>query len=127
MKKSIAPLLVLFLCSFSLVGAKISEADRDKGVAELNRTHEFLINTVQGLSEAQLNFKSGPEAWSVAECVEHLTISENTFAQMLEGAIATPADKDMRAKVTMSDEDIMGMISSREKKVQTSESFVPSG
>ncbi len=127
MKKLIFPFLVLVLVGFTTIDMKLSEAERQMAVEELMKTNERLTSSVQGLSEAQLNFKSSPESWSIAECVEHLAISETSFDQMLQGALQTPADASKRAEVKMADEQLMAIITSRERKVKTSEAFEPSG
>jgi hypothetical protein len=39
---------------------------------ELDRTDEDARQLVSGLSEAQLNWRPSPTAWSVAQCLAHL-------------------------------------------------------
>ena len=84
-------------------------------------------STVKGLNDDQLNFKATPESWSVAECVEHLAISEGMLGGMFQGALKTPADASKRDSVKMSDDELLAMISSRDQKVKTGEAFEPSG
>lgn len=127
MKKLIAPLAALIFFSFGIVGEKLTDEERANAVAKLTGTHENMIKTLEGLSEAQLNYKSSPESWSIAECVEHLTISENAFAEMLKGTLESMPDENMSISATMTDDELYAMISSREKKVKTSEPFEPSG
>ncbi len=127
MKKLIAPLAALLFFSFGITGEKLTDEERAMAVAKLTGTHEKLMKTVEGLSEAQLNYKSSPESWSIANCVEHITISENAFAEMLKGTLEAMPDENMSASASMSDEDLYAMISSRDKKVTTSEPFEPSG
>ena len=127
MKKVVAPLIALFLLSFTITAERLTDAEREKAVMKLTKTQEYLAKTVDGLSEAQLNFKSSPESWSIAECVEHLTISENTFSEMLKGTLGSTQDESMRANMTMTDDEIYAFISSRDKKVKTSEPFEPTG
>jgi hypothetical protein len=127
MKKLVAPFVVLLLLSFSLTGEKLTDEERKKAVSKLIGTHELMINTLDGLSEEQLDYKSTPESWSIAECVEHLAISEHSFSDLLKATLATAPDDAMRAAATMEDDQIYAMISSREKKVKTSEAFEPTG
>lgn len=127
MKKLILPLLIVVLTGFTTIEMKLSDTERKAAVEELIKTNERLLKTVEGLSEAQLNFKGSPDSWSIAECVEHLAISETSFGQMLQGALQTPADASKRAEVKMTDQEIMAIITSREKKVKTAEAFEPSG
>ena len=127
MKKLIAPLVALILFGFGVTGEKLTDEERAAAVTKLTETHEYLLKTVEGLSEAQLNYQSSPESWSIANCLEHITISENAIGEMLKGTLETVPDEAMQPTVTMSDEEVYGMISSREKKVTTSEPFEPSG
>ena len=127
MKKITLSLLVLALVSFSIITTGLTDAERKMAADHLTKTHERLISTIDGLTDEQLNFKATPESWSIAECVEHLTISENMFNGMLQGALKTPANTAMRDSVTMPDEQLIDMISSRAQKVKTPEPFEPSG
>ena len=127
MKKLIAPFVALILFGFGVTGEKLTDEERTKAVTKLTETHEYLLKTIEGLSEDQLNYQSSPESWSIANCLEHITISENAFADMLKGTLEAVPDEALKAAATMTDEEIYGMISSREKKVTTSEPFEPSG
>jgi hypothetical protein len=127
MKKFILPIVLLALVSFGLIDKGLTEEEREFAVGHLTDTQERLLTVTIGLSEAQLNFKSSPESWSIAECVEHLAISEGMIGGMLEGALKTPADPSMRDSVKISDKDLLAMISSRDQKVKTGEAFEPSG
>jgi hypothetical protein len=127
MKKLILPLVCLFLFSFTSDVLKLSDEERATAVKELTASKDQLMQTLDGLSEEQLNFKSSAESWSVAECLEHLAISENTFHEMLQGALNIPADPSKRAEVQMKDDQLLGIIRDRSNKVKTSEAFEPSG
>ena len=127
MKKIILPIVVLALVGFGIINPGISDEERKMAAEHLAQTQERLTSTVDGLSDDQLNFKATPESWSVAECVEHLTISENMFNGMLQGALKEPANPAMRDSVTMPDEKLIGFISVRDTKVKTPEPFEPTG
>ena len=127
MKKLVAPFGVLLLLSFGLTTEKLTDEEREKAVGKLTSTHEHLIKTVDGLSEDQLAYKSSPESWSIADCMEHITISEHAFSDLLKTTLAATPDEAMRAAATMEDDQVYAMISSREKKVKTSEAFEPTG
>ncbi len=127
MKKIILPIALLALVGFGIITAGLTDKERKMAVAELNKTQDRFTSTLEGLSTKELNFKPTPESWSIAECVEHLAISEGMIGGMLTGALKTPADPSKRDSVLISDEKLMGMISSRDKKVKTGEAFVPSG
>jgi len=127
MKKVILPIVLLALFGFGVIIPGISDAERKMAEDHLKQTMARLNETVKGLNENQLNFKPTPESWSVAECVEHLAISENMFNGMLKNALKETANSAMRDSVTMSDEKLVGFISVRDTKVKTPEPFEPSG
>ena len=58
---------------------------------EMNSTRAREL--VSGLSEVQLNWKPSPGSWSVAQCLEHLTVATEGFDQYFEKAIATGREK----------------------------------
>lgn len=127
MKKIILPVIALVLVSFGAINTKLTDDERKMAADHLMQTQERLTSTIKGLNEAQLNFKATPESWSVAECVEHLAISEGMLDGMLQGALKTPADPSKRDSVQISDKKLLGMITSRAQKVKTGEAFEPSG
>lgn len=127
MKKILLPFLVLAMVSFTGTDTTLTKAERKLAITEMNRTSDLLLNAIKGLSEAQLNFKSSPESWSVAECTEHIAISENNIFGMLEGALKTEADPSKRSDVKMTDKQVLAMIVDRTNKVKTIKPFEPTG
>ena len=127
MKKFILPIVVLAIVGFGVVNKGLTDEEREFAANHMRDSKEHLLTVVKGLSEAQLNFKSSPESWSIAECVEHLAISEEMIGGMLQEALKTPADPSMRDSVKISDNDLLGIISNRDKKVKTGKAFEPSG
>lgn len=66
-----------------------------------------MAEATKGLSEAQWNFKRGPERWSVAEVLEHIVLVEdflleNTSQEVMQ-APAGKADRDYAAQPTPGD------------------------
>ena len=50
----------------------------------IDETRERLYNRVEGLSPAQEKFRPTPDAWSIAEIVEHLSIMENRQSALMK-------------------------------------------
>lgn len=50
----------------------------------IDGTRERLYRRVEGLSPAQEKFRPTPDAWSVAEIVEHLGIMENRLSSLMK-------------------------------------------
>jgi hypothetical protein len=57
-------------------------------VAESRKNSEAARKLVNGLSENQLNWKPAPDKWSIAQCLEHLTVSSAGFDQYFARAVA---------------------------------------
>ena len=127
MKKLKISVLILALVGFAFNDAKLTDAERQKAAEHLSATKAKLLLEVEGLSEAQLNYKPSPESWSIAECVEHIAISENMIFDMATGSVTQMADASAPTEASMTDDELLGMITDRSHKVKTSEPFEPSG
>ncbi|MGW9684320.1 DinB family protein [Flagellimonas sp. 2504JD1-5] len=127
MKKLILPLIALVLFSFGMDTFKLSDDDRKMAVNHLEKTRDEMSKVLRGLSEEQLNFKSEEGSWSISECVEHLTISENAFGGLIQKTVAAGPNPALKDSVKFKDDQLLGIISDRSKKVKTREPFEPSG
>jgi len=120
-------LLALLLCNFNIADTQLTDQERKFATDYLAQSKEKFMNAIKGLSKEQLNFKSSPESWSVAECAEHIAISENNIFGAVDGALKNAPDASKRSEIKMNDDDLLKMITNRTNKVKTSEAFVPSG
>lgn len=57
-------------------------------LAEMQQVNQDAEQLVAGLGEQQLNWTSAPGAWSINQCLEHLTRASDEFLPHLEKAIA---------------------------------------
>lgn len=127
MKKA-ALLICAVLCfQIAAFGQALSDEDRAKGVAYLEKTRQGVIDATKGLSDAQWKFKPAPDRWSVAECVEHTALAEDfIFGLVTEKVMTAPpggADRDY-AKI---DAGVLAMIPDRSHKARAPEPLVPTG
>ena len=117
-------LLPVLFSSFTLINKpRLTEEEKKFAIDHLKQTQSDLIAAVQGLSEAQLNFKPAPDRWSVLECVQHITLSSQGLWQMTQGALKEANDSGLKSQVA--DEQLIKMVEDRSTKVQTSEPFRP--
>jgi len=86
-----AAILMLILAPAAPSGEAISKQDRDTVVKYLMTTRDQVIAETDKLSDAQWNFKQGPDRWSVGEVVEHLALAESFLAESRQKAMASPA------------------------------------
>jgi hypothetical protein len=51
----------------------LSPEEAAEGSRYLAETRDALLDSTAGLSNAQCDFKPGPDRWSIAEIIEHLS------------------------------------------------------
>src|SRR4029077_15001132 len=62
-------------------------AERDFVLKNLEEGRDVFLRSFDGLSEAQLRFKTQPDGWSIADCIEHIVLAEDTmYAKATQGA-----------------------------------------
>lgn len=125
MKKFILNVAGLLLVMVTIAQTSINEEERKKALNHLKETESTLISMTKSLTSEQLNFKTDESSWSIAECMEHIAISEKNIIEMVQSSLKEDADPSKRSEVAMSDEQILGLITSREQKVKTREAFEP--
>src|SRR6516162_338065 len=96
--------LLLALCLAAFAGTvlraqELTRDERDKALKYLEKTRDGVLQATKGLSEAQWNFKPGPDRWSVAEVTEHIAATEDFLRDRLEQQI-------MKAPPRESGEDV---------------------
>jgi uncharacterized damage-inducible protein DinB len=82
---------VLMLAGGMVGEASITALERQRLLAHLAMTSAWLLDEVSELSERQLAFKPSPEAWSIAQVLDHLVVVAPIYWQDLQRALATPA------------------------------------
>jgi|KBSSwiStaDraftv2_1062776.scaffolds.fasta_scaffold338687_3 hypothetical protein len=123
MKRLVLPAL---LVSLSLPAYKISTEDQTILVNHLQKTAKELHEAVKGLSAAQFQFKAGPDRWSVAECLEHITISEGFLREIATGkTMKLPATPEGIAERRKNDRKILAAITDRTRKGRAPEPLKP--
>jgi DinB superfamily len=124
-KSSVALALVCALF-FALAARaqEVTQAEKDKALAYLESTKKDVLDATQNLSPAQWNFKSAPDRWSIAECMEHIAAAEDYIRGMVEsGVMRAPAvpGRDTAAI----DAGIIANVPDRSHKVQAPEVIKP--
>jgi hypothetical protein len=120
MNRSLSLIVVLFLA----VSAIAADNDKAALIAQLQRTEARFLKSIDGLSEAQWNFKPAPDRWSIAECAEHITAAE----PLIRGMIADAMTRKLTAEqlpVAKKDEQLLTGLIDRSKKFKAPEPLVP--
>ncbi|MBT1686286.1 DinB family protein [Dawidia soli] len=113
--------------SFDRPAATLTEAERKYALDLLQGTKEDLLKKVKGLTAEQLNFKADATSWSIAECVEHITLAESQLFEFAQSGLKEPADPSKRSEIKTKDEELVQMVADRSQKRQAQETMKPSG
>jgi uncharacterized damage-inducible protein DinB len=104
----------------------LTAKEREAAVRHLEETRDHFLRSINGLSEAQWNYKPAPDRWSVAEVAEHIALSESLILQLVtERVLKTPATKQPAGSPT--DETVIKTITDRSGKAQAPEVLKPAG
>jgi uncharacterized damage-inducible protein DinB len=104
----------------------MTPADRERAVSYLSQTRDNLLRATSGLSPAQLEFKSAPGRWSVADCLEHIVVVENFFLERVSAALQEPADSSKRSAFDGRDDELLQIVTDRSSPRQAPEMVQPS-
>ena len=106
------------------IGAPMTQDERNRALSEFHASRKMFLDAVSGLTPAQWNFKPDATTWSVAECAEHIAISEDTLFGRLTGEILTkPVTPGQKSDV--SDEAVLVGTVDRSRKFQAPEALQP--
>ncbi len=107
-----------------MFAAPLTQADRDRAIAELTASRQQFLDSVAGLSAAQWNFKPDEKTWSVAECAEHIAVSEDViFGIVTKQVMQAPVTPDKKSAVT--DDFVLTAVVNRTQKFQAPEILRP--
>jgi DinB superfamily len=123
--KILVLLPALLLLSFKTPAPGITDAERTAALKYLETTKADFLKSIKGLSAAQLNFKASSESWSIAECAEHIAITETNLFGMIQGTLKEPANPAKRSEVKITDETVFAVITDRSYKVKTQDFNLP--
>lgn len=121
------------ICCLSILAAAcqaqpLPQGDRDHAVSAMHATRKLFLDTVSGLSAAQLKWKPSPEVWSVMEVAEHIAVSDEKIPQVAAKALQAPAAPEKKkANARQDDARILKQLTVRDQKFKAPEGFVPSG
>lgn len=82
----------------------------------LKVSQKNFLKSVQGLSEAQINFKPSASQWSIKECIYHIALSEVHLRKKAEAVLKAKANPEIRNEIQMSDIHIIKNLSAQINK-----------
>lgn len=128
MKAIVRPLLFVLLLALAAPAQELSKEDLEKGVKHLSGTRDAIVEATKNFSAAQWNFKPAPERWSVAECLEHITVTEEFLFKMVSDDMKKPsAEPADPAAEKVADDKVLTMVTDRSQRFQAPEPVRPTG
>ncbi len=100
-------------------------AEREYVVGYLERTRDAMLALARRLSPEQREFRDAPERWSVADCMEHIVVTETAIRGRLEGVLAGPPDVENRGRTAHKDAILTGKVAPRQGRAQAPEAAHP--
>jgi hypothetical protein len=102
----------------------MKDGDRQRLLAHLDMTENWLVSELDGLTTQQLTFQMSSDSWSIMEVVEHLAIAEPQYWQRVQDSMKQPP-ADKRPEAT--DAGILWYGIDRTNRAKTGEARVPKG
>ncbi|HEV8145485.1 MAG TPA: DinB family protein [Bryobacteraceae bacterium] len=127
-----ATLALTFLLAVAAVPARaadgsITKEERQKVIDLLKESQKEFLQAVSSLSDEQWKWKPAPARWSVAECAEHIVLSEGALFGKAQEALKNPPDPDWEIKTKGKTEIILDVMAARKGRAQAPEEIVPAG
>lgn len=126
MEKLIMLLMVMASFSFAEDGQNHLFSTSDTSEIEdkefllnyFQQTTEELQQEVEGLTEAQMQYKPSEEKWSISQVLEHIIITEEMLFGMMQEAMNKPTNPERKAEVVIKDDEIIKGITDRSHKAK---------
>jgi hypothetical protein len=101
----------------------------------LAQSRERLLESVEGLNEEQRHFRPAGDRWSVADCVEHVSMVEKSILRKIEALVIGPVQPEVQPEVqpdakpraSLPDEVILARVPNRSLRVTAPQEDLPSG
>ncbi len=101
--------------------------ERAKVIGLLKQSQDEFLSSIDGLTEAQWNYKPAPDRWSIAETAEHIVLAEGAVFNGVKKALASTPDPDWEAQTAGKTAFLERVLLDRSHKAQAPESIRPTG
>jgi DinB superfamily len=116
------------LCISLQAADTLTQGERDFAMSNMQATRKLFLDSVVGLTPEQWNFKAAPERWSIAECAEHIALSEDLISGMAKSTLAKPAETEKVVRgdeAREGDQKLLDAVVDRSHKAQAPEPLKP--
>ncbi len=127
MKPILALAILVAAPVFAAENGAMTDAERAFLVDQLEQSKKEMLAGISGLTAAQWRFKPAPDAWSVAECAEHIILAEDYIFGFSQTILKSPAVERQPTSNAEVDQKIVAGVKDRSHKATAPEPIVPSG
>jgi hypothetical protein len=120
-------LTLLFSPSLFAQSGTLTPEERGYLIDQLGKSKQAFIGSIQGLTDAQWNYKAAPERWSIKECAEHIILAEDFIFAGSQKMLQTPAQPRAASSTPERDRAIFAMVQDRSHKAAAPEQVRPTG
>jgi uncharacterized damage-inducible protein DinB len=106
---------------------KLTSAERESLLKNLEESRERLLHMAQGLSREQLHHRAAPGQWTVAECVEHIAIVEGLVLGSIQRTLEAGPDPSKRSAMEGKDDTLVANVAGRVTRLQAPDVLTPTG
>ena len=128
-KTTLLLMAFITLASYKSIGQQkaLTLTIREKAdlIRYLKETETGVLNSVKGLTAAQLNFKPAEDKWSVEECIKHIAAAETELWAMVDPVLKQPVNPDKRAEIKFTDAELIKAVEDRSHKSKTFAALEP--
>ncbi len=104
-----------------------STSERHELIQYVDKTRDELLAVVEGLSEAQSNFQTSPNSWSIAGVVEHVAAVEDAMLARILQELTSAANLASEMKTNETDASLLKKATNRSVKLEAPGQFHPTG
>ncbi|MGH9714527.1 MAG: DinB family protein [Candidatus Acidiferrales bacterium] len=131
MKKPLITLWILLVMFYSPAifaqSGTLTPEERSYLIEQLTKSKQTFIDSIQGLTDAQWNYKATPDRWSIEECSEHLILAEDFLPGVSQKMLQAPAQPRAASSTPERDHAIFAMVQDRSHKAAAPEPIRPTG
>lgn len=102
----------------------MTPAERERAINALHESRERLLAAVERLSPSQLAYKPAADRWSVAECVEHIILVEDSILGAIQKTALQPAGSP---QTVLEDDALVAKVVDRSERIKGPERLMPTG
>jgi hypothetical protein len=120
---------VAFLLALALVPAwaqSLSRQESEFAMSSLHASRKLFLDSISGLPADQWNFKPAPDRWSIAECAEHVVLTEDFLFNRAMQVLRTGVAPARRADLQMA-QQVLQRMTDRSRKATAPKEIAPSG